>query len=157
MATFNRLCFGASLLLLLSFLGCKKTLVEERNKAFLLDFMQEVLVKGNIDNKTISHYLHPDFKQFVDSKSSNYDGFIAHMKNLHSRGLKDLKIRYEHIIAKDNNVITVHYPSAILPSGATLKLKVIALFSFKDGKIILCDELTHLLEGDEGYRNIGSH
>lgn len=156
MSTLYKTLAISVLLVFLGLFAGKKTLEEERNKAFLMDFMNKILVEGTIDNETISHYLHPDFQQFVDSKISNYDDFIVHMKNLHSRGLKDMKIHFEHIIAKDNNVLTVHYPSATLPNGETLKVKVIALFGFKDGKIILCDELTHLLKGDASMRNIGS-
>ena len=37
-----------------------------------------------------------------------------------------------------------------------IRAKVIAVFEFKDQKLISCDELTHLIEGSNDDRDMGS-
>ena len=41
-------------------------------------------------------------------------------------------------------------------SGGKVKAKVIALFVIKDNKIVLCDELTHVIAGSSEDRDLGS-
>ncbi len=129
--------------------GCqKKESLEEHHKKVLREVFQNIVGQGHTDDNTISKYFHEDYVQLVDGKKLNRDEFVRHMKALH-QSEKNIKVEFQHILAEGNQVATVHTATGTKENGQQVVAKIIALFVFKDGRIILCDELTAIIEGDE--------
>ena len=99
-------------------------------------------------------YFSKDYIQHVDGKTLNYHGLLEHAKTLKAK-VKNIKISFEHLIEEKNKVCSIHIVEATR-DDSPIKMKVIALFEFKNDKIILCDELTYMLIGDEKDRDLGS-
>ncbi|MDA0911127.1 MAG: nuclear transport factor 2 family protein, partial [Proteobacteria bacterium] len=114
-----------------------------------------IFEKDGFDEADIHKYFHPDYTQYVDGKILKFDNFIAHIKALKST-VSQVKIHFEHLIEEGNKVCSVHYPEAEKINGMIIKAKVIAMFEFKGDQLILCDELTHLIEGDKEDEDLGS-
>lgn len=114
------------------------------------------LFKATTLNETlISQYFHPDYKQYVDGKELDYTAFITHMKAVKS-SVHDTKVTFKHLISEGNSVCSVHIAEGTKANGKRVRFKVIAYFEIKENKIVLCDELSHLLEGDAVDRDITS-
>ena len=105
--------------------------------------------------EVIKKYFHLNYVQYVDGKTLNFEQFIKHIEMLKAF-IADIKIKFVHLVAEGNVVCSVHYAEGIKKNGGRIKAKVIALFKFEDKKIIFCEELTSLIEGDESDRNLGS-
>jgi len=111
--------------------------------------------KGGINDEEIAAYFHRDYRQYVDGKELDYAGFVAHMKAQQNVVAK-MNIYFKNIIQEDNIVFTNHVVDIWKKDGGKIKIHVIAQFTMKDGKVIGCDELTHLISGNEEDKDIGS-
>ena len=128
---------------------------QDANKALLREAFQEVMVNPDADETIIAKYMSKDYRQNVDGLSFDYEGFVQHMVT-QKQVIKEASVEFEHMVAEGDKVCTVHHIHAVKDDGNEIKGKVVALFQFKDNKIILCDELTHLVEGSEEDRDLGS-
>lgn len=128
---------------------------ENLNKNFIERVFKEVIEDLNADEKIISQYFSPHYIQYVDGHHLNYEDFVQHMVVQKSL-LDSVKVCIEHCVIEGNAICTVHRVDAIKKNGEKIAIKVIAYFKVENKKIIFCDELTHLLEGDEKNQNIGS-
>lgn len=124
-------------------------------KELLVRIFKAIFEKDGFDEAEIHKYFHPDYTQYVDGKVLKFDDFVAHIKSLKST-VNQVKICFEHLIEDGNKVCSVHYPEAKKDNGMIIKAKVIAMFEFKGDQLILCDELTHLIEGDKEDKDLGS-
>lgn len=128
---------------------------ENLSKNFIERVFKEVIEDLNANEKTISQYFSPDYIQQVDGHRLNYEDFVQHMivqKSL----MNSIMVSIERCIIEGNAICTVHRVDAIKKNGEKIAVKVIAYFEVENKKIRLCDELTHLLEGDKKNQNIGS-
>lgn len=119
-------------------------------KAFEALFEDETLHES-----VISRYFHVDYKQYVDGKTLNYQAFVEHMLAV-KKTICNSKITFDHLISENNSVCSVHTAEGTKTSGEKIKFKVIAYFEVQDEKIILCDELSHMVEGNESDRDIAA-
>lgn len=108
-----------------------------------------------MDQNLLSEYFSPDYIQYVDGKKINYNDFIKHIQLLKNK-ISKMSISIKSIVAEDNIVFTNHEVFTIMSDGRTGKTKVIAEFRLNKGKIYYCDELTHMIEGDDKDRDLGS-
>ncbi|KAL2316489.1 SnoaL-like domain-containing protein [Schizosaccharomyces pombe] len=107
------------------------------------------------DVESLRGFLTPDYRQLVDGRELTLDDFISHAKALRTH-LQRLDINVQQIVCQGNKAATVHIAHAIRSSGESSRIKVIAFYSFKDGRISLIDELTYVLEGGNADRELGS-
>lgn len=128
---------------------------ESLNRNFIEKVFKEVIEDLNADEKIISHYFSPHYIQHVDGQTFNYHDFVQHMRAQKSL-LESIKVCIEHCVIEGNSICTVHRVDAIKKNGKKIAIKVIAYFVVENKKIMLCDELTRLLEGDATSQNIGS-
>lgn len=124
-------------------------------KNLLKKIFADVFESPDFDFKVIQKHFHPDYTQCVDGKTLHFDQFVEHMKALKA-SIKEVKVSFEHLIAEDNSVCSIHYPEGVKSNGQRIKAKVIALFKFKDLQLIFCDELTQLIVGEKEDRDLGS-
>ncbi len=127
----------------------------ESKKAFVKKIFLEVFGAGSFDASIIKQYFHPEYVQHVDGKSLNFDSFVQHIKVLKS-SIEKVTIDFEHLIEEDDAVCSVHHIDATKINGRQIEAKVIAYMKFKGNQIILCDELTYLIAGDEEDKDLGS-
>lgn len=127
----------------------------EQSKAFIKKMFTDVFVNMNSDEAVYSKYFSENYVQYVDGKKLNYPEFKEHMSALKS-ALKSGNITFKYMLAEVNKVATIHIASGVKKNGQNISIQVNALFLIENEKITLCDELTHLIEGDEADRDIGS-
>ena len=107
------------------------------------------------DAAALSRYFAPDYVQDVDGKRLDYGGFIDHARVLKTH-LRGGTATIESLIVDGDTIADIHIIDAEKIDGSRIRMKVIAFFIVRDGKIVRVDELTHLLDGDEKDRDMGS-
>lgn len=124
-------------------------------KDFIEKTFQDVIENMQADEEIISQYFSSDYIQYVDGHMLDYPGFIQHMKKQKTL-INSAKVTIDHFVADANKICTVHRVDIQKKNDEKISVKVIAYFEIENGKIILCDELTKLLQGGEEDHNIGS-
>lgn len=124
-------------------------------KQIIQDALTNVVENMNLSEKTISKYFSTDYKQYVDGKFLNYNDFISHMIKQKSL-LSSAKVTIKQIIVEKNKVSTIHIVDAIKKDGGVVKVQVNAFYILKNNKIILVDELTHVINGEKSDKDLGS-
>ncbi len=127
----------------------------EKNKALIQAAFRDVIEDCQATETTIAHYFSPDYIQSVDDKILNFEQFVSHMK-VQKSVVETININLLKMVGEGDIVCSHHEVYATKKNGDALKAKVIAFFTIKNGKIIRCDELTHLLEGAQEDHDLGS-
>lgn len=128
---------------------------DEDNKVFIQRMFRDVIEQDEFDEQTISRYFSPKYVQRVDGKTLDFHGFSDHLRALKG-ALTNVRVAFEQMVAEDNKVMEIHRVEADKRAGGNIATKVIALFVIEDGKVVLCDELTHLEEGATTDKDLGS-
>lgn len=127
----------------------------EREAHDLLRRMFDAFTDPTTRPEVFGELLTPDYIQRVDGKELDYAGFLAHTAALQA-SLKSASVTFEHMVTDGLSAATVHIADAVKANGERIRLKVIAYYEFRDKRIALVDELTHLLDGTEQDRDLGS-
>lgn len=144
------ICFTASLIFSIGF-----AMTISENKQLIKNMFHDVFEDTNASEITYEKYFSKDYVQYVDGKTLNYDDFVNHMRALKS-ALKSAKITFKYIVGEGDKVATIHIAQGIKKNGGTVETQVNAFFQIKNNKIILCDELTRLIKGEETDKDLGS-
>ncbi|AJF71836.1 SnoaL-like domain [Raoultella terrigena] len=121
----------------------------------VIDALREIITNPQHEEEKIARYFSPDYQQQVDGKRLDYQGFIGHMallKTLTSR----MSLSVLAIAGDGNTVFTHHHVKVDKKSGQRSEIAVMARFTLASGRILRCDELTHLLVGELEDRDLGS-
>lgn len=124
-------------------------------KHIIEQVFRDVLENPVFDLFFIEKYFSKDYIQCVDHHQLNYEEFILHIKKLKEK-VAEQKIEILTYAENGNIIFTHHLANSVLKDGSTVLHKVLAEFTIEDNKIIRCDELTLLLEGDFSAKNLGS-
>lgn len=124
-------------------------------KHIIQQVFNTILENPVFDLSLIEKYFSKDYIQFVDHHQLNYEEFILHIKKLKEK-VAEQKIDILNYAENGNIIFTHHIAKSILKDGSIVKHKVLAEFTILEGKIIGCDELTLLLEGNNTEKNLGS-
>lgn len=122
---------------------------------FIKGLFRDTIENKNYDEKLIDKYFSEDYIQMVDDQTLDFDTFKKHIRKLKDK-LQQVDVQFSNIASNETSVFTKHYVNSILKNGETVKHKVFAEFQIKNGKVIQCDELTLLIEGDKSESNLGS-
>ena len=125
------------------------------SKTLIRAAFHDVFEEDAFSEAVIARYFHPDYIQTADGNQLNYQQFVAHMKQL-KQAVHAVKIDFQHLIAEGNSVCSVHIASGKKSNDKLVSSKIIAYFEIKEDLIYRCDELSHLLEGDESDRDLAS-
>lgn len=109
----------------------------------------------NLSTDQLKCFLTPDYLQKVDGRTLTLEDFLTHAAALRS-ALKSLEITIERIVFQQDSAATVHIARAEHPSGRISRIRVIAFFEIRDGRIALVDELTRVLEGSKEDETLSS-
>ncbi|MES2204085.1 MAG: nuclear transport factor 2 family protein [Pseudomonadota bacterium] len=124
-------------------------------KKFIKEIFVTLIEEREVSEATCARYFSKEYIQYVDGKVLDYDHFVKHMKTLMAT-IKSAKVTFKHIIVEGDKVATVHNVKAIKNDGSHIEAQVNALMQIKNNKIILCDELTHLIQGEKSDKDLGS-
>ncbi|NHN92771.1 nuclear transport factor 2 family protein [Acetobacter sicerae] len=100
-------------------------------------------------------FMTSDYRQYVDGHEMTLGDFQAHTHALRNT-LGALEIDIQHIVCEGDKAATVHVARATRRSGEQSLIKVVAFYQFRDGRICLVDELTHVLEGSGSDQALGA-
>jgi predicted SnoaL-like aldol condensation-catalyzing enzyme len=128
---------------------------EEFNKSLVERAFQDVFASNAFDEGAISRYFSPRYVQKSDGRTLDYAGFVAHVREL-KRMVKNVKITFERAVAEGASVVSIHRAEAKKVAGGRVAVRVFALFVIEEGKIVSCDELTHLERGAAEDRDLAS-
>ncbi|UKB77850.1 hypothetical protein [Chryseobacterium sp. MEBOG07] len=124
-------------------------------KHFIQQVFKEVLENPVFDELLIEKYFSKEYIQLVDHNQLNYEEFVLHIKKLKEKVAEQKMEIISH--AENGNIIfTNHIAKSTLKNGNKVSHKVLAEFTILDHKIIRCDELTLLVEGNHTEKNLGS-
>jgi predicted SnoaL-like aldol condensation-catalyzing enzyme len=119
---------------------------EQINKSLVEQAFQDVFASDAFDQGVIARYFSPQYVQKTDGRTLDFSGFVAHVREL-KRTLKNVTITFERLVAEGTTVVSIHRAEAEKVAGGRIAIRVFALFVIDAGKIVLCDELTHLEQG----------
>lgn len=125
------------------------------NKTLLKNAFASVFEQGQIDEASVSRYFDKQYTQWVDGHELDFNGFVEHLAAQRKR-VEKVNVTFRTILAEGDQVSTVHLIDAMTKEGNAVKGKVIALFSFRNGKILSCEELTYFDEVSEQDKDLGS-
>jgi predicted SnoaL-like aldol condensation-catalyzing enzyme len=128
---------------------------EEINKSLIERAFHDVFASDAFDEGAITRYFSPQYVQKTDGRTLDFPGFVAHVCEL-KRTLKNVKITFERMVAEGSSVVSIHRAEAEKVAGGKIAIRVFALFVIDEGKIVHCDELTHLERGVAEDRDLAS-
>ena|SRR3990167_2181719 len=138
----------------ISYAGESK-MTSDETKRFVKEAFKHTIENMDATEETYAKYFSKDYVQHVDGKTLKYNYFIAHMKS-QKNVMKSAKVTFKSMVVEGDTVATVHLVNGIKKDGGIIEVQVNALFLIKDKKIVLCDELTHLIKGEKSDRDLGS-
>lgn len=124
-------------------------------KEIVLRLFELAFASETLNIKQISALVSADYMQYVDGVLLNREMFFQHLIQQRKK-IARINIEFIAIIAKETRVFTHHLVTAIKSNGDIVKVQVLAKFGIIDNKILLCDELTELMQGATEDRNLGS-
>lgn len=124
-------------------------------EAWIKNLFHEVIENMDADEKVYATYFSPRYKQYVDGVFLDYEGFVRHMKK-QKEIVSSAKVTIDHCIVQGNRLFTKHRVDLRKITGQEIAVQVMTYYEVEDGKIVLCDELTRLLQGSSEDRYIGS-
>lgn len=130
-------------------------LTSNETKIFVQEVFSNTIENMDATEETYAKYFSKDYVQYVDGKTLRYNDFVAHMKTQKSI-LKLAKVTFKYMLVEGDTVATIHFVHGLKKDGGIIEAQVNALFRIKDKKIVLCDELTHLIKGEKSDRDLGS-
>ncbi len=125
------------------------------NKQLIKEAFANVVENMDVTEETYTKYFSENYQQRVDGKILNYIDFVSHMK-VQKTVMQTVRVTFRYMVAEENRVATIHVVNGVKKDGGTIEAQVNAIFQISENKIILCDELTHLIKGDKSDKDLGS-
>lgn len=127
----------------------------ESNKALIRQMFRDVLEMDSWDERLIDRYFSPAYVQHVDGKTLDFTAFSDHIREL-KKIVTNLRFTVEHLVAEGDKVMEIHRVEGARRAGGTFAVRLFSLWIIKDGKIVLCDEISRLEQGGAEDRDLGS-
>lgn len=113
------------------------------------EWIKEALHYGfNMSTTDYTRYMSENYLEHIDGKTFNFEQWLHHMTGI-KKLMKSYELRFNEIVVEGENIAASYDVQATKINGEKLVIRVIAIFKIKDGKMVYCDELTHLLEGSD--------
>jgi ketosteroid isomerase-like protein len=125
------------------------------NKAFVQQMFHDVIEPDAFDEGAVRRYFSPNYMEKVDGKKLDFAGFSDHLRAVKA-AVTNVHVTFDLSMAEGNKVVDIYRVVADRRTGGKMAVKVVALFEIKDGKIVRCDEDTHLEEGTAADKDLGS-
>jgi hypothetical protein len=128
---------------------------EQSNKDRLRAMFEEVFISSTYSDETVDRYFTSDYVQSVDGKVLHLERFRQHIR-VQKEALRGLSIEFKTLAGEGDVVFSNHIAKAETIEGRMSEIHVIAEFRFRDGRVMACDELSHMVSGHEQDRDLGS-
>lgn len=125
------------------------------NKELIKTVFYHLFESENMNTEDISVYFSKDYVQHVGNEKLDFESFICHVGKVREK-LSACHITFRTLISEGNVVFSNHFVDAVLRNGTALRQHILAEFRISNGKIVCCDELACLLEGDVAESNLAS-
>ncbi len=117
-------------------------------------WIQTALHYGFAMNTTdYSKYMSDQYIEHIDGQTFNFQQWLHHMLTI-KQMMKSYQLTFDEIVVEGDQIATSYVVHAIKKDGTHLDIRIIALFKIQNGKMIYCDELTHLLNGPANQKNL---
>lgn len=123
---------------------------------YFREMYEHVLLNFSIDK--IPLFFAEEYIQVTNGVPSNRDIFTKHIKTLKNI-VKRISMSdfYDALFDEAKQVATLRYIVEVTKiSGYKGRIEVIAIFHINDGKITRCNELTHPLDNEAHFSDIGT-
>jgi predicted SnoaL-like aldol condensation-catalyzing enzyme len=127
----------------------------EPNKSLIRQMFHDVLERDAFDETVIARYFSPSYAQHADGKTLDYTGLVDHVREL-KQTVTNLRFTFEHMLAEGNRVLDIHRVEGEKRAGGRFAVRLFSLWVIEDGKIVLCDELSHVVQGEAEDRDLSS-
>ena len=129
--------------------------MSDSNKTILKQAFQQIFESKEFDETVIQRFFSPHYTQWVDGHELDYQGLCDHL-TAQKKKVETVTIHFEHLIEDGNQVATIHHVEAKTKDGHEVKGRVHAVFTFKNGQILACEELTYMTKARDEDKNLGS-
>jgi anion-transporting ArsA/GET3 family ATPase len=110
-------------------------------------WIQEAIHYGfNMQTVDYTKYMSDQYVEHIDGKVFDFQQWLHHMTGIKDQ-MKSYKIEFDDVVYNENKIAASYRLFADQKKGGELEVKIMAIFTIKDKKMIFCDELTHLLKG----------
>jgi hypothetical protein len=93
--------------------------------------------------------------QHADGVTLDFSGFVDHVREL-KRTVRNVRVDFEEMVAEGNKVMEIHRVEGEKRASGKFTVRLMSLWMLEEGKIVLCDELSHVVQGAPEDRNLGS-
>ncbi|OSN03254.1 nuclear transport factor 2 family protein [Lonsdalea iberica] len=121
----------------------------------VIDALQETINNPVHSEEKIAVYFSSDYRQQVDGKHLNYDEFVKHMALLKTKTQR-MTVSLLSIVAEGDTVFTHHQVNVEKSKGGNSLFEVLAHYRLSSDQIVSCQELTRMISGENGDRDLGS-
>ncbi|WP_205395191.1 nuclear transport factor 2 family protein [Vibrio tetraodonis] len=125
------------------------------NQTIALNALQVLLTNPEFDQAEIEQYFAPNYRQTVNGLELGYAEFVAHVAKL-KEDTKNRRVAILACAAQGEHVFTHHLVSADKANGDSVKFEIIANFTLAEGRIVRCQELTRMIQGQAQDEDLGS-
>lgn len=133
-----------------AFADQNQTMTPEQSRQWI----QQALHYGfAMDTSDYSKYMSNQYIEHIDGQIFNYQQWLHHMLDLKGM-MKSYQLSFDEIVAEGDQIATSYVVHATKKDGTKLDIRIIAIFKIQNGKMIYCDELTHLLNGPASEKNL---
>jgi len=123
------------------------------NKDLLQTALEAAFAGPALDEARLARSFSPDYRQWTNGKTLDYAQFVNHLRTL--RETAAVEIRILHCMAEGERIFSLHQARATLRDGHVSTHRVLALFRIENGRVVECDELTFMQEGQPADRDLG--
>ena len=124
------------------------------NKDRLKNAFEEIFMAAEVNEEKIDKYFDRSYQQWVDGHELDYKDFIKHI-HAQKKRIQRVSVKFETMIAEGDKVATIHHIKARTIEGNDIKGRVLAHFTFRNHKIIRCEELTFFDKANAQDRDLG--
>lgn len=109
--------------------------------------LHQIIESKVYDEDVIESYFSPHYVQVVNATALDFEGFKKHIQKL-KEVVQTVRLEILQTGIGENCVFTNHRVQVVLHDQSSHTYKVMAVFTFEEEKIIHCEELTYLVEGE---------
>lgn len=119
----------------------------------VVESMFQVFANTKSSLNDFSKYISPAYTQTADGHTLNYQGFLTHVQGLHN-AMTSIYFTFDQIVSEGDVVATHHIANGVEKNGQHVETEFFAFFTLKNHKIILCQEVSRLIQGSAADRNL---
>lgn len=123
----------------------------------LKEWLPQALEYGFNQNTTdYTKYMSEQYVEEIDGQTFDFQQWVHHMNTLKGM-MKSYSLHFNSIVAEGNKIASSYEVLATKKDGTKLNVRVIAIFTLQNGKMIHCDELTYLEGGPSADQHLSDH